>query len=231
MVNLKVKERMPDLRKQRNGKQKPWTLEELHAGLEQFETEQGHYPTASEVDSYEYLPSARSVERRFGGLVALRQTLRLSGQTDFRSGEHSTRRAHIINERARRIEQAVYEYLTNRFGKEFVHREYFFVDDARTRSDFFVYSARDNFCVDVFYPSDRRNLIGCINMKLKKYEPGAMRQFPIIFLQMNDAISEEMLEGVVARKKKKFGTDQVLVGWGGFTRLCESQKPLRARRK
>ena len=169
------------LRAQKSGKQKPWTREELSLGLKHFFDTNSRYPTAPEVDAYPYLPSARCIERRFGGLVQLRKQLDLKGQSDFRSGQHSIERARKINSRSHEIERTVYDFLQDMFGKEFVHREYFFTDDRRTRADFFVYDSKKGFCVDVFYPSDRRNLTGCLNSKLKTYHTKYMRQYPVIF--------------------------------------------------
>src|SRR3989344_6851836 len=128
-------------KKTNGGRKRPWSVEELEVGLRHFYDAHGRYPTSSEVDVYDYLPSARSIERRFGGLVALRKKLGLGAEHDFRAGAHSSARAHLINARAHTVEQAVYTFLIQRFGKEFVHREYFFTDDHRTRADFFVYDA------------------------------------------------------------------------------------------
>ncbi|OHA26332.1 MAG: hypothetical protein A3C06_04810 [Candidatus Taylorbacteria bacterium RIFCSPHIGHO2_02_FULL_46_13] len=214
------------LRLQKAGKQEPWTLEELAEGLESFYKQYSRYPTATEVDAYDYLPSARQIERRFGGLVELRKRLKLDSQTDFRSGIHSSQRAHSINKRAHEIEQTVYEFLQNVFKKEFVHREYFFTDDQRTRADFFVYDSRKGFCVDVFYPNSLRNLTGCLNIKLDKYQATYMREYPVIFLQMNEDITQEMLDNLVENKKKRLLTGQRLLSWNSFKGFCKSRKPL-----
>jgi hypothetical protein len=215
------------LRTQRAGKQIPWKLEELSAGLEKFYEENGRYPTAPEVDVYPYLPSARSIERRFGGMIGLRQTLNLDSQTDFRRGKHSSDRAHLINARAHKTEQKVYEYLIGKFGREFVHREYFFLDDKRTRADFFVYDRQGGFCLDVFYPANRRNVSGCLNSKLNKYNSEQMKKYPVIFLQMNDEISQGILDDLKENKTKNLGREQHLMGWEAFEDFCHSRKALK----
>jgi len=98
------------LRIQKAGGQIPWALPELKAGLEHFYKEHGHYPTATEVDAYRYLPSARSIERSFGGLIEVRKKLGLGDNHDFRTGEHSSNRARTINKRAYATERVVYDY-------------------------------------------------------------------------------------------------------------------------
>ncbi|MFA6416032.1 MAG: hypothetical protein WCW56_00920 [Candidatus Paceibacterota bacterium] len=214
------------LRAQKSGKQTPWTIEELSAGLTKFFEEHGRYPTGPEVDRYQYLPSARSIERRFGGIVQLRQTLKLDSQADFRSGQHSADRARMIGQRAHKTENVVNDFLVERFGKEFVHREYFFVDDKRTRADFFVYDKTGGFCVDVFYPGSKRNLQGCLNSKLDKYTSEYMRQYPIIFLQMNEEITQGMLDELIKNKKKLLSKGQSLMDWETFAKFCSSRKRL-----
>lgn len=218
---------MDNLRIQKSGGQRPWTIDELRAGLEDFYTKNSRYPTAPEVDAHPYLPSARSIERSFGGLVELRKELGLDAQSDYREGAHSSARAYKINARAHGVEQEVYAFLTNRFGKQFVHREYFFIDDKRTRADFFVYDKTSGFCVDVFYPSDRRNLIGCLNSKLAKYQGPQMNQYPVIFLQMNKELNQELLDAVIRNKKNKLLAGHHLYSWDSFKGFCEKRSPLK----
>ena len=215
------------LRIQKNGWQSPWTLEELKSGLEHFFKEYGHYPTATEVDAYQYLPSARSIERRFGGLVGLRQKLDLGDNHDFRTGAHSSARAYTITARAHSVERDVYDFLVKRFGKQFVHREFFFTDDHRTRADFFVYDSGKGFCVDVFYPGSVRNLTGCLNIKLKKYTgTTSVLDYPVIFLQMNKDIPQERLEALLKSKTRPLGSNQYLMAWGTFSEFCALRNPL-----
>lgn len=218
---------MDNLRIQKSGSQEPWKLGELRAGLENFNAKNGRYPTASEVNAYLYLPSARTIERSFGGLVELRKTLGLNSQVDFREGAHSSARAIKINTRAHHVEQEVYAFLEKCFGRQFVHREYFFLDDKRTRADFFVYDKASGFCVDVFYPSDKRNLIGCLNNKLAKYQGSQMNQYPVIFLQMNKELNQELLNAVINNKKKKLLAGHYLFAWDSFTDFCAKRKPLK----
>ncbi len=220
------------LRSQKGGFQRPWELEELAAGLQHFFKERGRYPTATEVDDYPYLPSARSIERSFGGLVQLRKQLGLGTEHDFRIGLHSSKRAHTILDRAHTVEARVHAYLVKKFGREFVHREYFFTDDHRTRADFFVYDTEHGFCVDVFYPSTRRNLTGCLNIKLKKYRDisANLLPCPVIFLQMNEKLDRDELDRVIGKKKHQLTGRQHLMGWEDFVAFCGARQRLRINR-
>jgi hypothetical protein len=213
-----------ELRRQGHArKQGVWTLNQLRAGFEHFFEEFGHYPTGPEIDTYTYLPSARSIEVRFGGLVALRKQLGIGGQGDYRKGIHSSKRAKAIANRAHKEENLVYQFLCERFNEELVHREHFFTNDSRIRSDFFIYDADGNFCVDVFYPRDLRTLTGCINLKLNKYTWERMGSYPVIFLQMNHSINQEDMDGYVERKLKRLHQQQFLMGWETFKTFCEKR--------
>ncbi len=211
------------LRAQRTGSQEPWTLEQLKAGLENFNTKHGHYPTAPEIDAHPYLPSARTIERKFGGVIGLRKDLGLDTQSDLREGAHSSKRASTINAQARKVKKEVLTYLSKVFGGQSVHREYFFLDDKRTRADFYVDDSQGGFCVDVFYPSDRRNLTGCLNSKLEKYQALQMNQYPVIFLQMNKELDQSILDAVIKNKKKKLLAGHSLLSWDSFTEFCKNR--------
>ncbi len=232
------------LRAQKTGNQEPWTLEQLKAGLENFNTKHGRYPTAPEIDAHPYLPSARTIERKFGGVIGLRKTLGLDTQSDMREGAHSSKRASTINAQARKVKKEVLTYLSKVFGGQSVHREYFFLDDKRTRADFFVDDSKGGFCVDVFYPSDRRNLTGCLNSKLEKYQglqmnpvrdcegsqhgpiSNGMNQYPVIFLQMNKELDQSILDAVIKNKKKKLLAGHRLMSWDSFTEFCNNREQL-----
>ncbi len=212
------------LRTQKQGLQEPWKLEELQSGLRNFFEKHQRYPTATEVDAYPYLPSARTIERSFGGLVALRKKLGLGIEHDYRAGSHSSNRAHIINKRAHILEAKVYSFLTSRFGKEFVHREFFFTDDHRTRADFFVYDNKEGFCVDVFYPNSIRSLTGCLNIKLSKYSYSKeIFPYPVIFLQMNETFTQKALDHLAERKERKLQAGQYLMNWDTFAKFCNER--------
>jgi len=205
-------------------------MERIRDGLDRFYKENHRYPTATEFDECPYLPRAKTAERRFGGLVALRKQLNIGSEHDLRTGAHSSKRAHTINERAHILEKNVYELLCKQFGKEFVHREYFYTDDHRTRADFFVYDGKDGFCVDVFYASSLKNIGGCLNLKLAKYSQSDLLPYPIIFLQMNEDINQSELNELVQKKKRGLGQKQTLMSWKTFEEFYKSRKPLRVLR-
>lgn len=212
-------------RRQKQGKQRAWKLNEIKEGFDLFFESHSRYPTATEFDQFDYLPSSRTVQRRFGGLIALREELNLKGQKDFTKGSHSTNRAKEINTRAHKLKNEVYKYLVGTFGREFVHREFFFTDDKRTRTDFFIYTKDGNFSIDVFYPANRHSLNDCLNQKMRTYSPDLMLQYPVIFVQMNEDITEEAIASIIKNKKNKLQQNQHLMTYGELKKFCKKQKP------
>lgn len=202
---------------------KKWTLEKIKEGFEAFNNEFGHYPTAHDIDGYDKLPTSRQIQRAFGGLIKLREKLGLK-EVNFTKGEYSSNRAHTINQRAYKIEKEVYTYLVNRFGVEFVHREYFFSDDRRTRTDFYVFYNGGNFSVDVFYPKNIKIVNGCINSKLSTYSGLSEMNYPTIFLMMNELIDAEQLRRLVSNKKNKLNKNQLIMTMGEFKTFCSTKE-------
>ena len=211
------------MQRQKSAKRKGWQIDDLKKGFEMFRTMHGHYPASHEIDTFEHLPSSRSIQRRFGGLVNVRKHLDLKTSFDLRTGEHSSNRAKTINARAHKIEKEIYDYLVYAFGVEFVHREHFFTDDRRTQTDFFVYCKQGNFSVDVFFPSDKRNFIGCLNSKMNTYKNAPVIQYPVIFLQMNENISRKEIEDILKRKKNKLNKYQQVMIWPEFKEFCTTK--------
>jgi hypothetical protein len=208
-------------------KKTKWTIENIREGFKRFYDEHGRYPTSIEIDNYAMLPSSRQIQRVYGGLPALRKQLEIGGPDDYTKGEYSSQRSAMIGNRAHKIENDVYNYLVGLFGKPFVHREYFFTDDRRTRTDFFIYYKDGNFSIDVFFPKDVRCLSGCLNSKLKNYGRGTKIQYPVIFLMMNDEISDGTLELIIARKKNKLSSNQKLMSFNQLKVFCVNKQRLK----
>lgn len=191
------------------------TKEDIKKGFEMFYREHGRYPTVQEIDAYQHLPSARTLQRKYGGAVSFRKELGLE-TTDFTTGKARSGKMKSMLNRANQSEKEIYDLLVKQFGLPFVHREYFFTDDRRVRTDFFIYCKEGNFSVDVFYPDSVHNLIGCLNSKMKTYGSNLMLQYPVIFLQMNKNITQEDIERVVENKKNKLLPYQKLMGIAEF---------------
>ena len=199
------------------------TPESLRPFFDQFFSETGHYPTIPEIDACPYFPSARFIQRTFGGLPALRTALNLP-DTDYRTGPLRSLVARQANERAYLNEDLLYEYLRSLFGKMYVHRESYTGND-RNRADFNVFHSSGEFLVDVFYPSNRRSLLGCLNIKLKKYSISKNNP-KVIFVEMNESISQEEKDLWLSRRKSSLPKNFYLMTVQEFKNFCNTLNTL-----
>ncbi|MBN2462436.1 MAG: hypothetical protein JXB43_02415, partial [Dehalococcoidia bacterium] len=172
------------------------TLDNLRNGLERFNKEQGHYPAAEEIDACPYLPSARQIQRKLGGLKKLRSVLGLN-DLDYRTG---SRRQVTINEflqLAVASEKATKEFLDKRYGEICVHEEKKYGEGGSNRVDFFVY-AKENFAVEVFNTYSIRNLAKNLNIKLHKFSDFPFRLY---FVVTGGDFSQVLIDALISNKK------------------------------
>ncbi|GBE16712.1 hypothetical protein BMS3Abin15_00534 [bacterium BMS3Abin15] len=158
-----------------------WTIEKIKEGFEKFFEIHGRYPTAYDVDDFEFLPSARQIQRRFGGLIKLRKRLGLSID-NYSIGDNRSKIATQSNINARKYETEVLNILLEKFDEKFIHIErpvdtYNINYNSKSRYDFYVYAKPHNFAIDVVKTNDVRTLIKNINLKEKKYNKIDSKKF------------------------------------------------------
>ena len=159
------------LRKNKLGHQDPWTEDEILAGLQHFYVLYNRYPTAHEIDDFEFLPTSRSIQRNFGGLVALRKKLTPDSVVDHTAGDYRRNKAKEADLRAKSYEEEFYKFLTDNFFEIAIH-EHRIIRPGAVASDFFVYLTEvDGIIIDLFYAQDIRSLVNIVNIKLKRYAP------------------------------------------------------------
>lgn len=200
-----------------------WTSESIKDGLERFNKENGHFPTALEIDKTTYLPSSRQIQRRFGGLINFRK---LAGHkvTDFGSGTGRSGIASRAGKRGLSGEREVERLLIKHFGEEFVHIEKRW-GEYKHRLDFFVYNPKSNFAVDVISASSIHSLIVNLNMKIPRYSG-----FPyeLYFVVIGPEITQEKLDKLIKNKKKLFlSSNQHLVSQQAFDQMISVYTRLR----
>ena len=159
-----------------------WDLIKIRTGFQEFRKIHGRFPYALEIDDYPLLPSSRQIQRKFGGLKELRKLLGFSeNELDHSKGETRSNLAKMIGRRGKDFEKEVYELLVNKFNEIYVHQQKPFNNYA-SRIDFFVYAKNHKFGIDVFYPENIHNLVGCVNIKERTYSKSG---FDVIFLSIN----------------------------------------------
>lgn len=144
-----------------------WSKERIKSAFDEFVELNGRLPTAPEIDQSSTLPSSRQIQRKFGGLRALRAELGYE-ITDFGSGDFRSQITKTHGRRGSDAERLLEQKLINRFGELFVHTEKLY-GKGKNRVDFFVYAQNSNFGIDIFTTETTRDLQKNINIKVDKY--------------------------------------------------------------
>lgn len=179
-----------------------WNKDKIKVAFDRFIAEHGRLPTALEVDKTEYLPSARHLQRRFGGLRALREQMGYQ-ETDFGKGEHRSTLAKTNSIRGLEAEKELESSLIRYFGEAFVHTQKYY-GDGKNRADFIVYTATTIFGVDVFTTETQHDLETNVNLKLKKYRDYP-KNIPLFFVVVSTKLSRNAIKlaGTGIEKNKK----------------------------
>lgn len=164
-----------------------WPKERIKSAFDEFIKLNGRLPTAPEIDHSPTLPSSRQIQRKFGGLRALRAELGYE-ITDFGSGDFRSQIAKTHGSRGSNAERLLEQKLSDRFGELFVHTEKLY-GKGKNRVDFFVYAQNSNFGIDIFTTETTRDLQKNINIKIDKYI-----DFPVN-IPLYFALSSESLTG------------------------------------
>lgn len=177
-------------------KEATWNIENIKLGFNRFYNDNGHYPTAEEIDSVNYLPSCRQIQRKYGGLVNLRVQIGLD-IADNTKGQTRSDKTVMINRRGLEKEMDVEEFLVPLFGEIFVHTEKRIPGLQKSRADFFIYSKQGTLAVDVFYPESIKILQKIINIKLNKYREYTGKLF---FVCCNEDIYQSQIDNAISNK-------------------------------
>ena len=219
-------------------KSSKWSKEKIQEGFEKFFAENGRYPTSEEIDIFTGLPSSRQIQRAFGGLVNLRKLLGLK-ITNFGNGENRSKIAKAIGQRGHSLERDLEKNLIARFNEYFVHIEkplikYYKLDSqnklkTKSRADFFVYAQNYNFCVDVFYAKNYRNLVSIINAKQKKYSDLTIDVYLINGNAKQDSdITKESIAKLYINKTNKLQSNVYILNLDDFINRTKEIQPIKA---
>lgn len=189
-----------DLRKNKVGNQSPWTDGELLAGFSRYFELYGKYPSAHEVDTFEYLPSSRSIQRSYGGLQQLRKRLIPDGIENYTKGEYRKAVASQTFATGRALEALFYGYLTTIFKEVAIH-EHKLIRPGDVSCDFYIYtSEHEGVITDVFYADNIINLVNIINIKLKRYV--LVDEETYLIVVGNESIDQKMVDSKTYNRQK-----------------------------
>jgi hypothetical protein len=186
-----------------------WTLEKIKEGVDRYLLENDRLPTAWDYDKCPYLPSARQVQRAFGGLEALRGKL---GYKELNYTKGTLRKVISKEGSVRGLEAEDYlePILIKHFGEPYVHTQKRYYKKLKNRYDFFVYHLDGRFGIDVF-TTQRHEYIGPnIRHKLKKYKE-VPNDIPLYFVVVSDALTVGQIEKGTATARELSLYDNIKV--------------------
>ena len=144
-------------------------MKEKHIeALKRFINEKEREPTAIDFDNTDYLPSARTIQRTYGGL---RQFRLLNGMKtiDFTKGKMRAKKAAKSNSDSLKDETKLFIELLKKYGEEKVSSPVRIYADSGHTADFRIKKDGISYIVDVFKPNSSRSFKGCVNIKNRKY--------------------------------------------------------------
>lgn len=200
-------------------------LELIKNQWESYKESHGVYPTSQVIDMDKSMVSTKTIQRRFGSLANVRQTLG-SSILNFSAGESRSDTARKCMARSFFDEIEVSNFLYLYFGKRpNVVKQETYCDTSATRADMGVYHKDGHFFVDSFSASDRYSLLGCINHKQGKIKSLDI-QDTVYYVSANDeVISQETIDGVLKSKKNKLPENVKVLTYKNFQLECSNFTP------
>jgi len=178
-----------------------WTIAKVKSGIELFKKEYGRYPVSHDFDVVTYLPSARHVQRIFGGLVELRKKIKTKSPDNFSIGLQSTHRALKIINKRNASHKAVQKELQNNLINTNIGCN-IPICTGRSCINFRLSNEAQNCAVEAVYAKDDRVLIGCIDSRLKKYAGVKIEIKNIFIVATNKKLNKNNFNRISSRKSK-----------------------------
>jgi len=200
------------------------TKTSIEQALTDFIRENKREPTILEIDKDPRFPSARTIQRSYGGIKKLRQELGLK-TINFSAGDTRRKTAYEIGKRSEQNESDMYKFLLSNYEPMAVHRQYMYTDDRRCTSDFAVWNRIPNHrdVIDVFYPKDETNFVGCVNSKQRKHnslqEHYVSGTFTVWFVCLNEDITQDTIDKIINNKKNTMMEYQRVVSYDTFKEI------------
>lgn len=195
-----------------------WTLEIIRDGFEKFHREHDYYPKVpDDIDTCEYLPSRRQIQRTFGGLPQLRTLLGLK-DIYLSKGVYRSKIGLDSNKRSRVAEDHLRDLLYEKFHEPFVHLEKPIDTIRKLRADFYIFNPIENFAVDVFSTETYHNLETNVYIKLQKYSHLKLRLY---FVLVSSKLTVGDVSHFNSRKPERFPANIQLVTLNQFLEIIK----------
>lgn len=180
-----------------------------------FKEIHGRFPTSHDIDAFDYLPSSRSIQRNYGGLVNLRRKLIPDETSDFTRGNTRSAVARSSMRNGQEFESAFYAVLSSYFAEISVH-EHKVIRPGNVNCDFYLYLTKSSgVVIDIFYSGSIRNLTNIINIKLKRYVLVAEPTYLVVV--GNSEISQQDIDAKMKNRKEPLPSHIEVVTESYFT--------------
>lgn len=191
------------------------SLDDYRIAIEHFATENGKYPSSTDFDASTYLPTSKTIQRKFGSIKKLREAIGFSGEdVDQRTGTQRSLKALELGINAFDLENNVYKHLLEKYKESSIHRQSPYTTLSRRSCDFKI----GDIFIDIFYPVDKHSLHGCINAKQKKLSTLNITQ-PVIFVVMNEDMTQDFIDNVVINKKNSIPHNIKVMSYATFKKV------------
>lgn len=186
---------------------KQQSKEELISNIHRFIKENGHEPTASDFDKTSYLPTARQIQRRWGGLQHIRTEMGLT-TTNHAVGTPRKRSAAKAVAVSKEVEAKYHNLLVAKYhdidNDIVVSRQYSYqqwLPDQETYANISCDTCiedrpnKHRTLIDFFSASDERSVYGSVRIKankLKKHPPSFIdldTTYDIYFVVVNEHLN------------------------------------------
>jgi len=174
-------------------------LEILKQEFENFKIKNGNYPATLDITTQNgFSFSAKTIQRRMGGIVNIRKNFGLE-ITDFTKGSIRADKALASNNKSFIEQEKIYKKLRLIFGEYYIHQQSPYGDFGRQRSDFKIHHKQGHLYIDIFYANRYESMVGCINAKLKKFNPDIIWG-DIILVNTNKLFNDRIPKLIEQRK-------------------------------
>jgi hypothetical protein len=169
------------------------TIQDYQNAFNKFKNENGRFPTVIDMNKSQYLPTSKTIQRKFGSIAVLREMIGLEGlNLDMRNGEQ---RVSLITQQYNqgfKVSDILYEEALKYYKEEQLPRYQPYLDKKKniSRSDFGVYDGDRHFYVDSFVPGHIESFLNSIIAKGKKFRKyGVEEEIYLVIgnMEMNEA--------------------------------------------
>ena len=125
-------------------------------------------PTAIDFDNTDYLPSARTIQRRYGGLKPFRLSVGLN-TIDFTTGAARAVKAKLSTSQSMKDETKLFKALVSKYNIKNVSSPAKIFAYRGLTADIRLDIDNTTYLIDVFKPNTTHSFLGCVRIKNKKY--------------------------------------------------------------